>query len=150
MHLNSEDGNGKENRHSLPSSFGVFQGRRIVLVDDSRGVMEAFEHLLGDVTTGEARFVHHIDQSAEELCREILQHRPDLVLLDANLARGIKGYRLLPLLLKGDPQLKCLGFSSDDGLRERFREAGAVGFVHKRAGEAFESLREVVDVMGSL
>jgi DNA-binding NarL/FixJ family response regulator len=122
-------------------------GRRVVMVDDSpRIITHYFPHLMS-ATEGRADFVYHLRQSQEELIKEIKDIGPEVILLDANLGRGVKGYNIVDKIKKEVPSVIVLGFSSDDFTEELFLQAGAVGFVWKISDNPRQVIKKVALVL---
>lgn len=123
----------------------------VLLVDDDAMVRTGLRTIIGAsedvVVCGEAA-------SGEEAIDQVLQHRPDIVLMDIRMP-GMGGIEAIRSIVNGlhAPQVVALtSFDSDDYLM-RSLEAGAVGFIVKdiaptdlidalrtvRAGNAFVS-----------
>ena len=124
--------------------------RSILFVDDTQYVLDSFLPSLQALTGESASGLLHHDQSEEQLIEQIFNHKPQILLLDGNLANGLKGYHLLPKLLQKDSSILCIGFSSAESLRSTFLQAGAKGFVYKDPStveECLQQLEEVVDAL---
>jgi CheY-like chemotaxis protein len=99
---------------------------RLLFVDDSAETLDLFAGLLPA-----CQMLLHRTQTLEELTQEILVSTFECLLLDGQLAGGLRGWDVLRALCKARPGVRCIGFSSDPRYAERFLQAGAVGFVHK-------------------
>jgi diguanylate cyclase (GGDEF)-like protein len=75
-------------------------------------------------------------EDADEAIDLAARRRPDVVLLDFNMPGG-GGVRAATLIREGNPDVKLVALSADDsqGAQYDMTRAGAVGFVHKGAGD---------------
>jgi len=117
---------------------------RVLVVDDHPLVCKAVSQLLN---RQEDLVCCDTVQSASATVPAILNHRPDLVLLDLKLTDG-DGLKLLALLLLEFPALRVLVLSQFDdvGFVEDSLTAGACGYVTKRqpATELLSAIRTVL------
>ena len=113
---------------------------QVFLVEDSPLVRERLEALIGQVPGTEivGRAV-----GAQAAIRDILQARPDLVVLDVQLAEG-SGFDVLRALHAQAPELDVVMLSnySSDPYRQIAERFGARAFFDKTRD--FERVREVV------
>jgi diguanylate cyclase (GGDEF)-like protein len=106
---------------------------RVLIADDDPMIRLTTSALIGRADglelVGEAE---DADQAIELAARR----RPDVVLLDFNMPGG-GGVRAATLIREGNPDVKLVAMSADDsqGTQYDMTRAGAVGFVHKGAGE---------------
>jgi two-component system chemotaxis response regulator CheY len=106
---------------------------RVLIADDDPMIRLTTSALIGRADgielVGEAE---DADQAIELAARR----RPDVVLLDFNMPGG-GGVRAATLIREGNPDVKLVAMSADDsqGAQYDMTRAGAVGFVHKGAGE---------------
>lgn len=131
----------------VPEGFEAFRGRKILLVDDADVVFRAFVPALMAVTSGSAIFLKVRDEGALELANLIVSQSPGIVLMDGELSDHLRGFEVVKVLKVLRPDMTCIGFSSAEGFREAFMRAGATGFVEKRTGDVWGSLRGVVKVL---
>ena len=111
----------------------VLSSRRLLMVDDSAGFLREWIPLLLASTGGNGDFLLHRDGvSGAELLKCIVEKKPDLILLDYQLADGVAGEDLVSPLLHHLPNCIIVGFSADDKLNERTLLAGAHGVAPKR------------------
>lgn len=115
-----------------------------LLLDDSTWVFETYVEPLILTTDSQAQFIRHDKQTINELVAAVKESGAKLLLLDGNLAEGLKGWQLLQLILEECPDLICIGFSNDWSLESHFTRAGAKGFAKKKLDQPFESLQAVV------
>jgi diguanylate cyclase (GGDEF)-like protein len=75
-------------------------------------------------------------EDADEAIDLAARRRPDVVLLDFNMPGG-GGVRAATLIREDNPDIKLVALSADDsaGAQYDMTRAGAVGFVHKGAGD---------------
>ena len=112
----------------------------IFLVEDSAIVRERLEAMLAGVPG--ASVVGHAGGATEAL-RSILEKRPDLVVLDVQLAEG-SGFDVLRELHARAPELKVVMLTnySSDPYRQIAERFGARAFLDKT--REFERVREVL------
>ena len=120
---------------------------RILFIDDVTEVLWTFSSAFANAGV-ELVLHHHTSVDTDALLEEVRRVRPDVVLLDANLSHGVKGYDLPPLFEELDPVPRAIGFSTDASLAPLFLQNGAVGFVEKRMDDPLESVRNVMDMIG--
>ena len=102
---------------------------RVVIADDD----EQFASSLASMLEADGRVeVIGIASNGEEAVQLALWHDPDIVLMDAVMP-GIDGVEATRLVRQSRPRLCILMVSGAESgqLRERAREAGAAGFMHK-------------------
>ena len=106
---------------------------RVLIADDDPMIRLTTSALIGRADglelVGEAE---DADQAIELAARR----RPDVVLLDFNMPGG-GGVRAATVIREGNPDVKLVAMSADDsqGTQYDMTRAGAVGFVHKGAGD---------------
>jgi len=113
---------------------------QVFLVEDSALVRSRLEALLAPIEG--ASVVGHAE-GAEDAVRDILATRPDMVLLDVQLAEG-SGFDVLRALHDKAPELEVYMLSNHSAypyrqIAERF---GARGFFDK--AKEFERVRDIV------
>jgi DNA-binding NarL/FixJ family response regulator len=118
---------------------------RIFLVDDHVVVREGLKALVNAQPDMEV-----IDEAGDgqTACQEIPQQRPDVVVLDVSMP-GMSGAETAERLKEECPQVKVLALTvhEDKGYLRQLLEAGAVGYVLKRAA-AEELIRAIRTVAG--
>lgn len=122
------------------SGTEVLNGKRIVMLDDSRAVLLAFAPALLIASGGNAFFVHHQEQSLALLATQILEHSPDIILFDYFIAQSMRGTAVVPLVAARSAGTIRIGFSSDEGLEHTFMDSGAHGAVRKNTDDVDESI----------
>ena len=124
-------------RHCAAGHSAVMQ---VFLVEDSSMVRERLQALLSAVPGTE--IVGHA-QGAQAAIRDILKTRPDLVVLDVQLAEG-SGFDVLRELHAQAPELDVVMLSnySSDPYRQIAERFGARAFFDKT--KEFERVREVI------
>src|SRR3954447_20276799 len=112
----------------------------VFLVEDSHMVRERLETLLAQVPG--TTIVGHA-AGATDAIRDILQARPDLVVLDVQLAEG-SGFDVLRALHAQAPELQVVMLSnySSDPYRQIAERFGARAFFDKT--KDFERVRDVI------
>lgn len=116
--------------------------KTVLLVDDMETVIDVFHPLLVKETDGKAKFICHRGESAAELADLIFKLNPDLVLLDFNLAGGIKGAAVGKELVGRGFGGVVVGFSTVDAA-EDFKAAGVTYFVPKSIHQPERSVGEL-------
>ena len=64
--------------------------------------------------------------------------------MDGNLANKIKGWDVAAILLRQDPAMRIIGFSSETQSNKPFMQAGAEGVVPKEPGFQEESIAALI------
>lgn len=124
----------------------VLKDKTVAMVDDERGVLEAFVPDLMVATDGKATFIRYGGQSVEDLIKQIWQTKADLVLLDYHLSEMLKGYEITRALIDAGFAGSVVGFSSDNDAKRKFKEAGALGSVDKEAGFPKSSVSKLAEL----
>ncbi|HAI22499.1 TPA: hypothetical protein DCP77_00725 [Candidatus Collierbacteria bacterium] len=117
--------------------------KKITLLDDQETVFGSFVPRLLVETNGKAAFIYHQGQTAEEIIEELLKTNPDAVLIDYNLANGIKGSDLVKILNKKEFPGKVFGFSTDMRANMAFKEANADGVIYKDINNTESPIRQL-------
>ena len=112
---------------------------QIYIVEDSAAVRSRLEALLGQVP---GVSIAGACAGATEATREILERRPDMVILDLNLAEG-GGFDVLRALHARAPEIEVYMLSNFSAYpyRQLAERLGARGFFDKT--REFERVREV-------
>lgn len=113
---------------------------KLLIIDDHDIVRQGVRRLLSLVPDSEVSEADSAEAGFEAYTRE----KPDVVILDINLAGG-SGLELLSRLRSADDQARIIMFSmhADPAYANRALRSGAVGFVGKSAGadELIEAVR---------
>lgn len=100
---------------------------KLLIVEDSPAVYRRLLEMLGGVehftALSIARTLREADEKSRGLC-------PDIAVLDMNLPDGT-GLDALRVIKRNCPDTHCLMFSDQIELRDKARQAGAVGFFDK-------------------
>lgn len=117
---------------------------KIVIVDDHSLVAEAWSVLLNSNENFTVVGIASNSEEAEHLC---FTHRPQIVLMDINLANGENGFDLTRDITGKMPLLKVIGLSmhNDISLVKKFIANGARGYLSKNdpSNELFKGILEV-------
>jgi len=97
----------------LSSECKVLADRRVVMVDDTAVVLQAYIPSLTVATLGQAKFVLHDAQRLDDLARQVLEHKPYAVLLDGQLAQDATGTDLARCLRHMRFRGHLVGFSTN-------------------------------------
>lgn len=116
-------------RRLFPAQIMNSAPHKVLLVDDSPPMQEAFQYLLHDETDLEVVGVAETGLQALQL---IIKHTPDVVLLDIHLT-DIEGYDATYLIkkLKNPPIVILISANGDPQTRQRGLDAGSDGFIEK-------------------
>jgi CheY-like chemotaxis protein len=125
----------------------ILKDKKIAMVDDEQGVLEAFVPDLMTATDGNASFIRYQGQSIEELVAQIQTTEANLVLLDYHLSKMLKGSDVARALLDGGFSGTTMGFSSDRGAKEDFEKAGALSSVEKEAWSPEVSVKQLAKLL---
>lgn len=106
---------------------------RVMVVDDLSGeIMKIYPYLVA-ATGGNASYICYLEQGVDELCRQIGEDNPDVVLMDYQLeGKTVTGDEVVRKLVETRPDIKCMGFSKDLDCNIRMCDAGAIGFLDKK------------------
>ncbi len=138
----------KKVKETVPGCENL-RGKRIVMVDDVKAVLETFVEDLVVASDGNASFILHKDQSLDELVGEIIQRNPDIVLVDGHLAHGIEGDAVIESLSRINAVLKSIIFSSDSHIGDRLTSGNIAGVVKKETSDPETSVKKVADIISS-
>lgn len=104
---------------------------RVLICEDHRMLADALATLL--VEDGRGAVVCPPLDTAEEACAAVVEHNPDVVLMDINLRGPMNGIEATKRIKEANPETKVLvvtAFSEDDYLVPAV-EAGASGLLEK-------------------
>lgn len=113
------------------SVYDIFAQKNIVYVDDSKSDIAKFSPALMKIRQATCSTIHHFRQSMADLVKDILDKKPDIVILDGTLSKNIFGYELIRPLKESDSTIICIGFSFDTRFPNKFENEGANGFIKK-------------------
>ncbi len=131
------------------AEYEPLRGKKIIMVDDLKKLLEHFVPLFMVATDGNAGFVEHLNQTIDELVDQIIHINPDIVLLDFNLANNVLGSEIAEKLTTHSFSGISVGFSSDTKTAEKFIAAGAIGAVDKDAGDPEKSVVELAKLIAN-
>jgi|GEM_PF-4696752 hypothetical protein len=117
--------------------------KKITMIDDQEIVFGTFVPRLLVETNGKATFIYHQGQTIEEIIDELIKTNPDAVLIDYNLANGIKGSDLVKILNQKEFPGKVFGFSTDMRANKKFKEANASGVIYKDLNNTESPIRQL-------
>ncbi len=121
--------------------------KSVVMVDDERGVLEAFVPDLMVATDGKAAFIQYSSQSIDDLLNQIQASNANVVLLDYHLSEMLKGAAVARTLLEKGFAGSVVGFSSDSSAKREFQEAGALGSIEKEAWAPESSVGRLAELL---
>jgi DNA-binding NarL/FixJ family response regulator len=127
--------------------YEALKGKKIVLVDDVKGIIANNLPEFIVATDGNASAVYHKEQPLEELAKEILSTDPDIVLMDYSLANEINGISVINKIIAGGYTGKIVGYSSERNRDSEFKRAGAIGSINKGAYPVSESVKELINLL---
>lgn len=125
----------------------ALRGKKVLMVDDVQKVLESFVAPLMIATSGHASFLHHTRQSLDELVQAVLAANPEIVLMDYLLAEDIKGNHVVRAIVRENPTIMCIGFSSSEDAQAPFSDAGAHATALKSAFAPELCLQAVAQVI---
>ena len=127
--------------------YEALKGKRIVLVEDVKGVIENLLPEYISATEGNAEAVFHTTQDLEGLVAEIISKDPDVVLMDYSLAKNITGVEVIEGLREQGFTGKIVGNSSESHRAEEFKRAGAIGSIDKSSYPTSDSIIELAKLL---
>ncbi len=104
--------------------YQILLGKKIVIIDDYFMILQNMIPELMVASGGNAEAIHHTGESLQELVDMFLSRQPDIIIMDYNLAAGLKGTSIVRELFKRGFTGKIVGGSSEP---ERVRDFIAVG-----------------------
>ena len=113
------------------------------MLEDQGIVLETFAPILLFETNGKATFIYHQGQSTEEIIEELIKTNPDAVLIDYNLANGLKGTDIVKILNQKKFPGKVFGFSIDIRANRAFQEVNADGVIYKDLNNTESPIRQL-------
>jgi CheY-like chemotaxis protein len=119
---------------------------RITIIDDRADVLSVFVALL-TAAGFQVAAIEHQGEMPAELLKKVLGTKPDVLLLDGNLAADVKGIDLVPALKVAFPNTRLYGFSTADSMKEGFIKAGADGFVLKDIYSPASTVKELQELL---
>ena len=134
---------------AVTSGAEALLGKRILVVDDSIGVLQGTIPLLTVATNGQAKYILHKGEDVETMCTAVIEANPEFVLMDYSLAGGLTGDTIIQRLRQLRPDIKCVGFSSESNRGTEFSKAGAIGSIKKDPYDEEGTLRGIVSMIGS-
>ena len=119
---------------------------KILIVDDEPDILESFKYLFEEANSGYQCFCA---PSGEEGIRLLEERRPDVILLDLKLGKGINGIDFLKYTKRISPETKVIVFTGylDASLEAEARSLGADGYLRKsfdRAEMIESTVRNVI------
>lgn len=135
-------------------TYGKLKGEVLVMVDDSKEILEAFAPHMMAATEGEASFIRYRNEDLNPLVDNILQRNPSLVVLDYSLPTEesmddydvedkLNGAQVARALRARGFNKKIVGFSSQKSAVNEFTSAGADGAVEKDAFDIQKSVEGI-------
>ncbi len=131
--------------------YAPFKGKRVLMVDDAKILIENFIPSLTVATDGNAAFIlHTAEQSRDVLVDAILTKDPQIILMDYHLAGGVEGDDIIRAIIAKGFTGKIVGFSSDSAAQRAFSAAGAVGSVDKMgsSSDLDEPIKQAAQIAG--
>ena len=133
---------------AVASKAEAMLGKRILVVDDSKDVLQNIIPLLTVATNGQSNYILHKGEDIETICATIVEANPEFVLMDYSLYGELTGDQIIQRLLQLRPDIKCIGFSSENRTVE-FSKAGAIGSIDKKLDNEEDTLRDITSMIGS-
>ncbi len=128
----------------------ALKDKKVIMVDDFAKIISDFVPELILATDDNASFLLHTDQTIGGLAGKILKDNPDIVLMDKNLANKINGADVVRVIMHHNPEIVCIGFSSEPDYNQEFLSAGAKGFVKKNILDTTGTIQSVAKIVGEL
>lgn len=130
----------------VPEDYPEYQalkGKKVLMLDDVKGLLEAFIPDLMVATNGNASYIFHKGETPEEVAKQIIEQNPDLALLDYSLSGGVTGTDIYELLKENGFAGKPIGFSSDKNSQGLFKKAGVEDCVDKDTFDTGAVVKEI-------
>jgi CheY-like chemotaxis protein len=127
--------------------YEPLKGKVLIMVDDLKHLIKDFVPDLMVATDGNASFIEYTGQEMDELIKQIIQHNPDIVLMDYHLSENLKGSSVIRLLNGENFSGQIIGFSSDSQASEEFLAAGVKGTIKKDIDYPENAVRELASLI---
>jgi two-component system response regulator DegU len=118
---------------------------KIIIVDDLRLIRKAWQLLLNN---GENYEVVAEASNGEEAIREVLLHKPDVILMDINMPK-MNGITATRKIMELHPKSRIIGLSmlDEEESVQKMIDAGACGFLNKNCSplELYIAIDEVME-----
>jgi len=127
-------------------------GKQILMVDDSQALITSYLPRLYVATNGMADAILYRNEMVEELAKKIIDRKPDIVLMDFNLASDVNGATVTKELRRNGYAGIIVGFSSERGgeVKKMFKLSGAEGSVYKDQININNAINNIDQVVGEV
>ena len=127
--------------------YAPLKDKIVVMVDDVKTILENFAPHLIVATDGKASFIEYKGQKLDELIHQIMEHSPNIVVMDYHLSESLKGTSVIRELQGQNFSGQAVGFSSDNNTTREFMDAGAKGAVDKGGYSPEKSVEELANLI---
>lgn len=140
-----EELGGKQKWLRLPDNlpeYAKLANKKIVMVDDTSTLLQAYVPDLMVSTGNKTEFILHESQTPNELATAIIKSSPDIVLIDYNLAQGLRGTDVCKLLRSSGYTGTLIGFSSEKNFTSK-----DVDYIISKDSEPSVSLKKLAELI---
>lgn len=127
---------------NLPE-YEPLSGKKVMMIDDVAIVLENIIPDLMVATDGNTTFILYGGQDIETILEQILNEKPDALLLDYNLSDKVKGTDIAKALRIKEFGGKIVGFSSERAAIREFNQNGVDDCIGKGGISSEESVAEL-------
>ncbi len=127
-------------------SYEPLKDKIVIMVDDAKDILNTFAPYLIIATNGKTYFIEYTNQKFNDLIQQIMEHNPDIIIMDYNLSENLKGAAVIRKLREQNFTGETVGFSSDSRTAKEFIDAGAKGVVDKDTYDPEKSIKELANL----
>lgn len=129
------------------TEYDALKDKKIIMIDDVFGVLENMLPDLVVASQGKAEAIHYTDQTLESLIMELMDKKPDILILDYHLSDTLKGVEIADGLKKLGFEGKIVGGSSESERGKEFIRAGAVGNIDKTSWPLSNTIKHLAEII---
>lgn len=133
----------------LPVETQVLKGKKIVYVDDVKNLLSFFTPYLVTATGEEIFLIEYKNEKLDELVKNILSFKPEIILLDYNLSRELKGGEVFSKLKEKEFEGIVIGFSTLE-YKDSFLNSGVDSFVSKNTSDPELTIEKIAEEVEKL
>lgn len=134
----------------VPEDYPEYQtlkGKKVLMLDDVKGLLEAFIPDLMVATNGNASYIFYKGETPEEVVKQIIEQNPEIALLDYRLSKEVSGTDIYKILKENGFTGKSIGFSSDKDSIELFKKTGVEDCVEKDTFDTGAVVKEIAKLV---
>lgn len=128
--------------------YKPLKGKKVLMLDDVQGLLEAFIPDLMVATDGNTSYVLYKGEKPEEVAKRIIEQNPEITLLDYKLSESVNGTDVYKVLKENGFVGMPIGFSSErDATINSFKRAGVENCVEKDTFDTSAIVKEIAKLV---